>query len=109
MVGPNVEARRAANPLWARVVFVIWALVLVLVFYAILRDPNAPRNALAPAPGAVPLPDAPTSTNTTGQRVPLPGGTARAGPGREDRAAAAEARTALEVAMARPAQNQERR
>jgi hypothetical protein len=76
---------------------VICALVLVPVFYAILRDPNAPRNALAPAPGAVPLPDrAHLDNDDRPTRAPARGPRERRsrGPGREDRAAVAEARTA---------------
>jgi hypothetical protein len=43
------------------------------VFYAIFVHDHdaAPRAARAPAPGAVPLPDGPSTT--TGQRAPLPG------------------------------------
>src|SRR4051794_32813668 len=70
---PKVEADRPVNPFWARIVLLIAACIVGLVFYAVVRDPSAPRTALAPGPGAVPLPENPTSTTTTGQRVPLPG------------------------------------
>jgi hypothetical protein len=69
---PNVQTERPVNPFWARVVLLLAAFIVGLVLYAVLRDPNAPQTALAPGPGAVPLPDSPTST-TTSQRVPLPG------------------------------------
>jgi hypothetical protein len=70
---PKVEAGRPVNPFWARIVLLIAACIVGLVFYAVVRDPSAQRTALAPGPGAVPLPESTTSTTTTGQRVPLPG------------------------------------
>ena len=61
------------NTLWASVALLLAAFFAVLVVYAVTRDPNAPQVSLAPGPGAVPLPDAPVSTTTTGERVPSPG------------------------------------
>jgi hypothetical protein len=61
------------NSLYPTVALLCAAFLTVLVLYAVLRDPNAPQVSLAPGPGAVPLPDAPVSTTTAGERVPRPG------------------------------------
>jgi hypothetical protein len=61
------------NIIWTSVALLLAAFFAVLVVYAVMRDPNAPQSSLAPGPGAVPLPDAPVSTTTTGERVPPPG------------------------------------
>jgi hypothetical protein len=49
------------------------ATLVGLVFYTLVRDPYAPPRARAPGPGAVPLPDSPATSTTTGQGVPPPG------------------------------------
>jgi hypothetical protein len=70
---PPDEGR--VSPLWAGISLLIVTCLTAAVMYAVLHDPHRPEppaTARAPAPGAVPLPDSPTTTPTP-PGVPFPG------------------------------------